>query len=165
MLLQHLQAAFAQPNLDIEITLDGNLKDFTENMQLKFLGVVDELLDLKGNIYIKRKRSGSVKVTIELPYDKVEKLKLAIKSGYLEKFRIVSAEIIVNQIYQLRKEAIKESLADFKSLEHRLEYVANVRGVECINDSKATNVNSAWYALESMTKPVIWIAGGVEYGK
>jgi UDP-N-acetylmuramoylalanine--D-glutamate ligase len=53
---------------------------------------------------------------------------------------------------------------DFKGLEHRLEFVAKVQGVEYINDSKATNVNSAWYALESMTKPVIWIAGGIDKG-
>ena len=49
-------------------------------------------------------------------------------------------------------------------MEHRLEFVVKVYGIEFINDSKATNVNSTWYALESMTKPVIWIAGGVDKG-
>lgn len=53
---------------------------------------------------------------------------------------------------------------NFKSLEHRLESVAKVRGVEFINDSKATNVNSTWYALESMSKSTIWIAGGIDKG-
>ncbi|HUH73289.1 MAG TPA: UDP-N-acetylmuramoyl-L-alanine--D-glutamate ligase [Chitinophagales bacterium] len=64
----------------------------------------------------------------------------------------------------VRKEAIRESLQDFANLEHRLEYVANVNGVDYINDSKATNVNSAWYALETMNKQVVWIAGGVDKG-
>ena len=53
---------------------------------------------------------------------------------------------------------------DFSSLDHRLEFVARVGGIEFINDSKATNINSVWYALEAMTKPVIWIAGGVDKG-
>jgi UDP-N-acetylmuramoylalanine--D-glutamate ligase len=71
---------------------------------------------------------------------------------------------IVGSIYGLRKEQIRQSLANFRSLEHRLETVSKVRGVEFINDSKATNVNSSWYALESMSKPTIWIAGGVDKG-
>jgi UDP-N-acetylmuramoylalanine--D-glutamate ligase len=71
---------------------------------------------------------------------------------------------IVGSVFGLRKEQIRQSLADFKSLEHRLETVSKVRGVEFINDSKATNVNSTWYALESMSKEIIWIAGGVDKG-
>jgi UDP-N-acetylmuramoylalanine--D-glutamate ligase len=67
---------------------------------------------------------------------------------------------IAGRLFDMRKESIKESLSDFQNMEHRLEYVANVHGIEFINDSKATNVNSSWYALESMTKPVIWIVGG-----
>ncbi len=55
----------------------------------------------------------------------------------------------------IRKEKIREAVQNFQSLEHRMEPVATVRGVEFINDSKATNVNCTWYALESMTKPVI----------
>jgi UDP-N-acetylmuramoylalanine--D-glutamate ligase len=68
------------------------------------------------------------------------------------------------KVFDIKKDVIRESLMDFKGLEHRLEFVAKVQGVEYINDSKATNVNSAWYALESMTKPVIWIAGGIDKG-
>ncbi|MBI2731555.1 MAG: UDP-N-acetylmuramoyl-L-alanine--D-glutamate ligase [Sphingobacteriales bacterium] len=64
----------------------------------------------------------------------------------------------------LRKEKIREAITTFESLEHRMEAVATVRGVEYINDSKATNVNSTWYALESMSKPVILILGGVDKG-
>ena len=64
----------------------------------------------------------------------------------------------------IRKEKIREAVADFHSLEHRMEHVATVRGVEFINDSKATNVNSTWYALESMSRPTILILGGVDKG-
>lgn len=64
----------------------------------------------------------------------------------------------------IRKEKIREAINNFQSLEHRMEFVAAVRGVEFINDSKATNVNSTWYALESMNKPVVLILGGVDKG-
>lgn len=64
----------------------------------------------------------------------------------------------------IRKEKIREAVMDFQGVEHRLEPVATVRGVFFINDSKATNVNSVWYALESMTKPTILILGGVDKG-
>jgi UDP-N-acetylmuramoylalanine--D-glutamate ligase len=64
----------------------------------------------------------------------------------------------------IRKEKIREAVETFESLEHRMEPVAVVRGVEFINDSKATNVNSTWFALESMTKPVILILGGTDKG-
>lgn len=74
------------------------------------------------------------------------------------------AAAIVGQIYNLRNETIKESLQDFENVEHRLEFVAKVGGIEFINDSKATNVNSAWYALECTEGPVIWIAGGQDKG-
>jgi UDP-N-acetylmuramoylalanine--D-glutamate ligase len=68
------------------------------------------------------------------------------------------------RIREIRKDSIKESFADFQDLEHRLEKVANVHGIEFINDSRATNVNSTWFALETMSKPVIWIAGGIDTG-
>lgn len=64
----------------------------------------------------------------------------------------------------IRKEKIREAVQTFQNLEHRMEHVATIRGVEFINDSKATNVNSTWYALESMTKPTILILGGVDKG-
>ena len=64
----------------------------------------------------------------------------------------------------IRKEKIREALQTFESLEHRMEPAGTVRGVEFINDSQATNVNSTWFALESMTKPVILILGGVDKG-
>ena len=71
---------------------------------------------------------------------------------------------IAARVVEIRKEVIKESMSDFQNVEHRLEYVARVHGIEFINDSKATNVNSTWYALESMQNPVVWIVGGVDKG-
>lgn len=71
---------------------------------------------------------------------------------------------IAARLLDIRKEVIRESLADFQNVEHRLEFVAKISGIEFVNDSKATNVNSTWYALESMNKPVVWIVGGVDKG-
>jgi UDP-N-acetylmuramoylalanine--D-glutamate ligase len=74
------------------------------------------------------------------------------------------AASVASSVVGIRKEKIRDAVASFESLEHRMEKVATVRGVEFINDSKATNVNSAWFALESMEKPVILILGGVDKG-
>ncbi|NIG53200.1 UDP-N-acetylmuramoyl-L-alanine--D-glutamate ligase [Chitinophaga sp. Cy-1792] len=71
---------------------------------------------------------------------------------------------IAGKTMDIRKEKIRESLTSFKSLEHRMEYVATVKGVDFINDSKATNVNSVWFALESIEKPIVLIMGGVDKG-
>src|SRR3954462_14162168 len=74
------------------------------------------------------------------------------------------AASLTARIVDVRKEIIRESLQDFQNVEHRLEFVASINGIEFINDSKATNVNSTWYALESMQKPVVWICGGQDKG-
>lgn len=71
---------------------------------------------------------------------------------------------LAGSVVNIRNEKIRESLSDFKGVEHRLERFLKVHGIEFINDSKATNVNSTWYALESMTQPVVWIVGGVDKG-
>ena len=71
---------------------------------------------------------------------------------------------VTGKLVDIRKETIRESLSDFHNIDHRLEVVGNVHGIEFINDSKATNVNSTWYALESMNTPVILILGGVDKG-
>jgi len=74
------------------------------------------------------------------------------------------AAAITGKVLNIRKETIRESLTDFQGVEHRLESVIMVAGINFINDSKATNVNSTWYALECMQQGVIWIAGGVDKG-
>ena len=74
------------------------------------------------------------------------------------------AATIAANVVGIKKEVIRESLKTFKGVEHRLQYVATVKGVRWINDSKATNVNSCWYALESMTTPTVLILGGKDKG-
>ncbi len=74
------------------------------------------------------------------------------------------AAALAGKVINIRKEVIRESLADFQGVEHRLEPVIMVCGINFINDSKATNVNSAWYALECMETPIVWILGGVDKG-
>ena len=71
---------------------------------------------------------------------------------------------VAAKLVGIRKETIKQCLSDFQNVEHRLESVANIHGIEFINDSKATNINSVWYALESLNNKVIWIAGGIDKG-
>ena len=71
---------------------------------------------------------------------------------------------VVGRVMDLRNDTIRESLSDFQNVEHRLEKLGTVNGIEFINDSKATNVNSTWYALECMEKPVILILGGTDKG-
>ncbi|MEA1873920.1 MAG: UDP-N-acetylmuramoyl-L-alanine--D-glutamate ligase [Bacteroidota bacterium] len=71
---------------------------------------------------------------------------------------------VIAHVLRIKKETIRERLMDFKNVEHRLEPVISVHGIEFVNDSKATNVNSAWYGLESMNRPVVWIVGGVDKG-
>jgi UDP-N-acetylmuramoylalanine--D-glutamate ligase len=71
---------------------------------------------------------------------------------------------IVAKVLEIRNATIREGMGDIKNIEHRLEHVAKINGVEYINDSKATNVNSTWYALESVTTPIVLIMGGVDKG-
>lgn len=68
------------------------------------------------------------------------------------------------QFIGVKDNAIVNGISTFNGLPHRLEFVANVKGVDFINDSKATNVDSVWYALDAMTQPVVWIAGGTDKG-
>ncbi|AWA28843.1 UDP-N-acetylmuramoyl-L-alanine--D-glutamate ligase [Flavobacterium magnum] len=70
----------------------------------------------------------------------------------------------VAQLMKIRKETIRESLSNFQGVEHRLEKVLKIQNVQYINDSKATNVNATFFALDSMTMPTVWIVGGVDKG-
>jgi UDP-N-acetylmuramoylalanine--D-glutamate ligase len=74
------------------------------------------------------------------------------------------AASIAENLIGIRKETIKQCMSDFHNEEHRLETVAIVAGIEFVNDSKATNVNTSWYSLEEYNHPVIWIAGGTDNG-
>lgn len=74
------------------------------------------------------------------------------------------AAATVAQLLKIRKDTIRESLSDFQGVEHRLEKVLKIQNVQYINDSKATNVNATFFALDSMTTPTVWIVGGVDKG-
>jgi UDP-N-acetylmuramoylalanine--D-glutamate ligase len=98
---------------------------------------------------------------------KSEEMKMSIEDfaikGKHNQYNSMAAGL-ASVVMDIRKESIRESLRSFESLEHRMEAVATIRGVEFINDSKATNVNSTWFALESMKKPTILILGGIDKG-
>ena len=87
---------------------------------------------------------------------------LALKGKHNTQNSLVAG--IAGRILDIRKESVRESLSDFTNVEHRLEFVAKVNGIEFINDSKATNINATWFALESMDKPTVWIVGGIDKG-
>ena len=86
-----------------------------------------------------------------------------VLKGKHNQYNTMAAGIAAVQL-DIRKEKIRDAVVTFNNLEHRMEFVATVRGIEFINDSKATNVNSTWYALESMEKPTILILGGIDKG-
>lgn len=104
-------------------------------------------------------------MTVETKND--EKVQMSIYDfalkGKHNQYNTMAAGLAASVI-GLRKDKIREAIQSFEALEHRMEHVATVRGVDFINDSKATNVNSTWYALESLTKPTILILGGVDKG-
>lgn len=87
---------------------------------------------------------------------------LALKGKHNVQNSLVAG--IAGRLLDIRKESVRDSLSDFTNVEHRLEFVAKVNGIEFINDSKATNINAAWYALESMENKTVWIVGGVDKG-
>ncbi|MBS9773724.1 MAG: hypothetical protein KGV59_01020 [Tenacibaculum sp.] len=72
--------------------------------------------------------------------------------------------MLASKLLQVRNHTIMESLSSFEGAEHRLEEVAKINGIKYINDSKATNINAVFYALECMNNPVVWIVGGVDKG-
>ena len=89
-------------------------------------------------------------------------LDLSVQGAHNQKNAMAAAT--VGALLNIRKETIRESLEHFQSVEHRLEYVLKINNVTYINDSKATNVNSVYYALESMHAPTVWIVGGQDKG-
>jgi len=104
----------------------------------------------KGKIIIKLKRE-------EYIMD-VSKLKIQGKHNT----KNAMASMMASKLLKVRNQDIAESLEDFEGAEHRLEKVTKLRGIEYINDSKATNINATFYALECMNNPTVWIVGGVD---
>ncbi len=129
------------------ITIHTNPLPFSMKQEVKKGGYI------KGDQMMLRIQEERVSMSI---YD------FALK-GKHNNYNTMAAGIAASTI-GIRKEKIRDAVKNFHSLEHRMEFVAMVRGVEFINDSKATNVNSTWYALESMNKPTVLILGGVDKG-
>lgn len=102
---------------------------------------------------------------IEIHLNKQEKMSindLALQGKHNQQNSMAAG--LAAKLLGIRKEVIRESLSDFESIEHRLEPVLQIYGIQFINDSKATNINSTWYALDSLHENVIWILGGVDKG-
>ena len=108
---------------------------------------------LKGNIININSNKNHLKMTLE---------QLALQ-GRHNTYNSMAGSL-ASKLMEIRNETVKQSLSDFQNIAHRLEYVASVHGITFINDSKATNVNSTWYALENYHKKIVWIAGGVDKG-
>ncbi len=107
-------------------------------------------------------KDGDMYVRTGLDFTSMSVYDFALK-GKHNQYNTMAASVAAT-LLDIKKDKIREAVQDFQRLDHRMEYVAMVRGVEFINDSKATNINSTWYALESMTKPTILILGGVDKG-
>lgn len=129
-----------------EIDIRANLKSFT---------MVDATNEAYANNELFRVNDSNGDFTI-----------LVNELGLIGKHNISNslAAAVAAKIIEINNEDLKKSLTDFKSVEHRLEPVLTIGGIDFINDSKATNVNATYFALESMTKPVVWIVGGVDKG-
>jgi len=102
------------------------------------------------------------KININLNNNKMTIQELALQGRHNIYNSMAAA--ITSRILDVQNDIIRQSMLDFQNVEHRLEFVLSVHGIDFVNDSKATNVNATWYALESMSKSVIWIAGGVDKG-
>ena len=112
---------------------------------------IENLIDNKNNILSNKKKTIMINT---------EELALKGRHNLLNSM----AALTVSDLLKIENEVIRESLTSFSGLPHRLENFLKIQGVNYINDSKATNVNAAYYALDSMTSPTIWIAGGVDKG-
>ena len=101
-------------------------------------------------------------ITINLNNNTMTMQELALQ-GKHNIFNSMAAAMAA-RVFEIKDTVIRQAMIDFQNVEHRLEYVLTVHGIDFINDSKATNANACWYALESMTKEVVWIVGGVDKG-
>lgn len=138
---------------------DEKIKDFIKNQRPNCRCIPFSQSKLKGEgAWIDHKQ-----ITINIQNQLTMSIHdLALKGKHNAQNSMASG--IAGRVLEIKKESVRESLSDFQNVEHRLEYVAKVHGVEFINDSKATNVNAAWYALECMEHPTVWIVGGIDKG-
>lgn len=137
---------------------DEWISKMLENMKVQCLVFSNEKHD-KDGAYI-GKNDLNIRISDELYSMKTEDINLKGRHNLHNGM----AAGIVGKVLNIRNESIRESFAQFTNVPHRLEEVLTIRGVRYINDSKATNVNAVWYALDSIQKPIVWIAGGVDKG-
>jgi len=104
----------------------------------------------------------NIKITIENKHIIMPTTNLALEGNH--NIKNAMAASTVAHLLKIRKQTIRESLENFQGVEHRLEHVLKINKVQYINDSKATNVNATYYALESMDAPTVWIVGGIDKG-
>lgn len=138
-------------------TLGGLLRHHTDAKVYPF----SQKIEIKEGAYLNQERE----IVINIP--KQEQFKMAIKDLALQGMHNVynnMASGIVSKVWELRNESIRESMGEFVNIPHRLEFVSCISGINFINDSKATNVNSVWYALESLPEKIVLIMGGVDKG-
>lgn len=140
---------------DDEITISELEKIVMRAKQLE----ISQTKKVKNGAYVD---NGNMIVSINNDKMSMPLSELALK-GKHNTYNSMAASI-ASRVLDIKKEVIRECLQDFKGVEHRLERFIKVHGIEFINDSKATNVNSTWYALECMSTPTVWIVGGVDKG-
>jgi UDP-N-acetylmuramoylalanine--D-glutamate ligase len=128
------------------------------NTQAKTLGFSLNKI-MKNGAYIK---NDTMEVSINEEEFQMKTAEIALQGKHNLKNAMAAASVA--QLMKIRKQTIRESLSNFQGVEHRLEKVLKIQNVQYINDSKATNVNATFYALESMTVPTVWIVGGVDKG-
>ena len=149
------------------ITLNQNTDDFLiYNADDKYVNTIESSAK-KLPISLKNKQSeggylDNKKLIIKLNNQTMTIQELALQ-GKHNIFNSMAAAMAA-RVFEVKDSVIRQSMIDFQNLEHRLEYVLTVHGIDFINDSKATNVNASWFALESMQKNVVWIVGGVDKG-
>ncbi|MBT3418408.1 MAG: UDP-N-acetylmuramoyl-L-alanine--D-glutamate ligase [Flavobacteriales bacterium] len=135
---------------------DENIKNHIETSGRKIPFSIKETIKNDGAFY-KNKQ-----ININLNNNKMTIQELALQ-GKHNVYNSMAAAVAC-RVLEVKDYIIRQSLLDFQNIEHRLEYVLTVHGIDFINDSKATNINSVWYALESMHKQTVWIVGGVDKG-
>lgn len=140
---------------------DKTISKIIENQNIKSKLIPFSLMEmnyregafLKGNSININSNKYQLKMTLE---------QLALQ-GRHNTYNSMAAGVAA-KLLDIRNETVKQSMSDFQNIAHRLEYVSSVHGITFINDSKATNVNSTWYALEHYDRKIVWIAGGVDKG-
>ncbi len=139
-----------------DIEINKWLKKHKTKARLLPFSIVKEL---EQGAYLK---NDMIYINIDKEQFTMETSKIAIQGKHNMKNAMAAA--MASHLLKIRKSTIRESMEDFEGAEHRLENVLKVNGVQYINDSKATNVNATFYALESMKTPTVWIVGGIDKG-